>query len=98
MASFGELQIEVLPLTEGAEKSGRVSVGQIVRTANGENRVAYSMQRTKTGEWKLVNVVLNGVNLGKTFKNQFMQAMKKQGDLDAVIAEWGAETSEIAAH
>ena len=41
---------------------------------------------------KLVNVVLNGINLGITFRTQFYQAMKKSdGDLDLVIAEWSAE-------
>ena len=42
------------------------------------------------GEWKLINIIINGVNLGITFRNQFYSLMKKENDLDKVIAEWVA--------
>ena len=48
------------------------------------------MGRRKTDpNWKLINVVLDGVNLGKTFRSQFAQAVKEhEGNLDAAIAGW----------
>lgn len=50
--------------------------------------VAYSM-RLRNDEWKVVNVIVNGVNLGLTFRNQFDQAMRDNGrDIDAVIHGW----------
>ena len=50
--------------------------------------VAYSM-RLRNDEWKVVNVIVNGVNLGLTFRNQFDQAMRDNGrDIDAVINGW----------
>ena len=40
------------------------------------------------GEWKLINIIINGVNLGLTFRNQFYSLMKKENDLDKVIDKW----------
>ena len=48
------------------------------------------MARSKTsGDWKLINVVMDGINLGKTFRSQFEQAVQKNnGDIDMVIEKW----------
>ena len=42
------------------------------------------------GEWKLINIIINGVNLGLTFRNQFYSLMKTEKDLDKVIDKWAA--------
>lgn len=93
MAAFGDERIEVLPPTQDIEGQKRVNVIQKVYTENGENTVSYTMGFSKkTSEWKLLNVVINGVNLGATFRSQFAQAMQKAGDLDVVIKEWSAQS------
>ena len=41
------------------------------------------------GEWKLINIVINGVILGLTFRNQFSSLMKKnENNIDKVIDTW----------
>ena len=93
MAAFGDERIEVLPPEKDIEGEKRVSVIQKVYTETGENTVSYTMGFSKkTSEWKLLNVVINGVNLGATFRSQFAQAMQKAGDLDVVIEEWSAQS------
>lgn len=53
--------------------------------------VSYTM-RLDDGQWKVVNVIVNGINLGLTFRNQFDQAMRAQNrDYDAVIDGWAPE-------
>lgn len=53
--------------------------------------VSYSL-RLSDGEWKVVNVIVNGINLGLTFRNQFDQAMRDNNrDFDAVIGGWSPE-------
>ena len=53
------------------------------------------MARKKTGEWMVVNVVINGINLGKTFRNQFVQsAQRSGGDIDQVIDGWLSDQSK----
>ena len=52
------------------------------------------MGLNKKAEWRVINVIINGINLGKTFRSQFVQAAQKnQGDLDQVIANWGSEAT-----
>ena len=52
--------------------------------------VVYDMRR-KEETWRLVNVSIEGINVGLNFKSQFDSAMKgpKYGrDLDRVIDAW----------
>lgn len=81
-------------------KAGKVDAGQRKLTVRQEIRSAdtvypleYSMARKKTGEWMVVNVVINGINLGKTFRNQFVQsAQRSGGNIDQVISGWSSES------
>ena len=51
----------------------------------------YQMGKGKSGEWKLRNVIIESVNLGEIYRNQFESAARKRdGDLDAVIDSWTA--------
>ena len=43
------------------------------------------------GQWKVRNVIVEGINIGLLFRDQFAQAMKaNRNDLDAVIDNWGS--------
>jgi phospholipid transport system substrate-binding protein len=45
----------------------------------------------KKGDWVLRNMNLNGINLGKTFRDQFRVALKQNdGDVKKVIDNWDA--------
>ncbi|SDJ65503.1 MlaC/ttg2D family ABC transporter substrate-binding protein [Microbulbifer yueqingensis] len=90
VASFGEMEVRVV--NPGTPPSGnRVNVLQEVRSKEGISKVSYTLVRNRAGQWKLINVILNGVNLGKTFRSQFAQAMQTHGgDIDKVIANWSA--------
>jgi phospholipid transport system substrate-binding protein len=50
--------------------------------------VSYAFFKNDKGEWKLENMILNGVNLGLTFRNQFAEAIKAKGSIAKVIATW----------
>lgn len=94
MAVYGDQEVVVEPLDGEVGSRRKVSVLQTVRGEDGENTVAYTMGKSKdSGEWMLLNVTINGVNLGITFRSQFAQAMKKKGDLDEVINGWSASSS-----
>ncbi|WP_246068548.1 MlaC/ttg2D family ABC transporter substrate-binding protein [Microbulbifer harenosus] len=90
VATFGNMDVKVV--NPGSTPSGnRVNVLQEVRSPEGLTKVSYTLVRNKSGQWKLINVILNGVNLGKTFRGQFSQAMQANGgDIDRVIASWSA--------
>lgn len=70
----------------------RHTVKQEVAIEGASHKLDYTMRKEKSGEWKLINVVLNGVNLGQSFSGQFKASLKKHnGDIDKVIANWLAD-------
>ncbi|WKD50765.1 MlaC/ttg2D family ABC transporter substrate-binding protein [Microbulbifer spongiae] len=89
VANFGDLDVKVV--NPGTVPIGnRVNVLQEVRSKEGITKVSYTLVRNRAGQWKLINVILNGVNLGKTFRSQFAQSMRTHGDIDKVISNWSA--------
>ncbi len=50
--------------------------------------VSYTMVNIED-EWRMRNVIINGINLGKLFRDQFAEAMQRNGqNLDRVIDNW----------
>lgn len=89
LANYSDLKIVTLPPEGDLSAAKKVEVLQEVAAADGTSRISYTMAQNKSGEWKLINVILNGVNLGKSFRDQFTQAMKQNdNNIDKVIASW----------
>lgn len=86
--------VEVLDPPAGFDPaSGRASVQMRATTAGGEQyALTYSMRTDNEGSWKVRNIIVDGINLGLTYLNQFDGAMNRHGnDVDQVIANWSAE-------
>ncbi len=50
--------------------------------------VSYTMVKVDN-QWRMRNVIINGINLGKLFRDQFSEAMQRNAqDLDRVIGNW----------
>ncbi|MDI2593811.1 ABC transporter substrate-binding protein [Pseudomonas sp. N3-W] len=77
------------------ESGDRTSVGMTVKGSNGAvYPVSYTLEKIN-GEWKLRNVVINGINIGKLFRDQFADAMQRNGnDLDKTINGWAGEVAK----
>jgi phospholipid transport system substrate-binding protein len=73
----------------------RASVGMKV---TGNNGAVYPVQYTMEnldGEWKVRNVIVNGINIGKLFRDQFADAMQRNGNnLDKTIDGWAGEVAK----
>lgn len=91
LVTFDYQELRVLD-SGGVHSDDQASVDMEVVGSNGEvYPVSYSLRR-EDGQWKVVNVIVNGINLGLTFRNQFDQAMREQNrDYDAVIDGWSPE-------
>lgn len=79
--------IRILPARQA--EADRASVGMEVVGQNGAiYPVSYTM--VKQGDaWLLRNVIINGINIGKLFRDQFAEAMQRNGnDLDKTIDGW----------
>ena len=92
LLAFGGSRIEVSHPAPDEAAQSRVSVEQLIFSEEAEPyRVMYQMGRGKSGDWKLRNVIIESVNLGEIYRNQFESAARKQdGNLDAVIEGWTA--------
>jgi len=89
LISYNDQKIVLLDATPVAEGQRRVTVKQEIRSSDNVYPLEYSLARKKSGEWMVINVVINGINLGKTFRNQFVQsAQRSAGDIDQVIGGW----------
>lgn len=87
LLEYNNQQIRVLP-PSGKADDKRTSVGMEVVGRQGEvYPVTYTM--VKNGEWRVRNVIINGINVGKLFRDQFADSMQKNGgDLDKTIDGW----------
>lgn len=92
LLAFGSSRIEVVQPPDDVVESSRVSVRQLIYSDEPEPYVMmYQMGRAKTGDWKLRNVIIESVNLGEIYRNQFQAAARKyDGDLDSVIDSWSS--------
>ncbi len=92
MANYSDLKITTLPAAKEDKGKRRVEVVQEIQGTEGVNRVSYTMAQSRSGEWRLINVVLNGINLGKSFRDQFAQSMRQNdNDIDKVIDGWSMQ-------
>lgn len=89
LAGYGDYDITVVPPEEDVTGKSRVSVWLNVSKGNVTHRLAFSTRLDSEGGWKVTNMILNGVNLGRAFRGQFDSAMKQHnGNIDAVIENW----------
>jgi phospholipid transport system substrate-binding protein len=86
-------EVRVLPAGSGDVTDGKARVRTEIRTSGGRViPVFFSLYQTREGNWLVENVIVNGLNLGRTFRTQFEQSAQQfGGDLDQVIANWSAE-------
>lgn len=91
LLAFEGERIEVVPASADAEvSSSKASVKQLIYGERQEPyKIFYSMRKNKSDEWKLRNMVVESINLGKIYRNQFDNAYQVYGgDIDRVIENW----------
>lgn len=95
--AYGNQDVVLLPMGDLEPGTRRATVYQEIRGDGKTFPLQYTMGLNREGLWKVTNLVMNGINLGKTFRNQFLQrAQEFNGDIDKVIANWSVESPEQA--
>ena len=82
---------------EASPQSARIaSVTQLVYgEADRVYTIRYQMGQYKDGNWRLRNLIIETINLGEIYRNQFSALAKEaDDDLDRVIEEWNAAVVE----
>lgn len=82
----------ILPLADGDVRGNRARVQMEFEAEDGKILpIAYTMTLTDS-QWKVDNVIVNNLNLGRIFQTQFAQDMAaNDNNLDVVIANWSAD-------
>ena len=71
-----------------------VEVKQTLDTGNSKYPISYKLRKNDE-EWKIVNIIINGVNLGLTFRNQFQAlAISHNDDIDLTIENWVSDAGD----
>ncbi len=96
LLAFGGSRIEVVDDESIDPEAKSASVRQLIYAEDSDPyTVLYQMGRNREGEWKLRNVIIEAINLGQVYRNQFEAAARKyDGDLDAVINNWASPDVE----
>lgn len=90
LLAFGGSRIELESPEGASDSASQASLRQLIYADRKQPYVVmYQMGKEKTGEWKLGNVIIESVNLGEVYRDQFLASAREQdGNLDAVIANW----------
>jgi phospholipid transport system substrate-binding protein len=99
LLDFGDEKIDVLPSDRPRPQPDRDTVKMEIHSKEGKiYPVLYSMRLCDDGQWRMYNIVINGINMGITYRNQFASAMKapeNHGSLDQVISQWAETIAHI---
>jgi len=89
LLNIGDVEIRYLSSKASEKDPNRVSVNTEAKTANGTiYPINYTMVKV-ADKWMLRNVIVSGINIGKLFREQFADQMKKnKNNLDLVIDNW----------
>lgn len=93
LANYNDQKFEVVKPGKTADNDpGRATVDMDITMKDGSvYRVQYAMYLNDQGAWKLENLVLEGINLGLTYRNNFAEMYQQYGgDIDKVIANWSS--------
>jgi phospholipid transport system substrate-binding protein len=93
----GELKKVSADEISDKDLQGSVSVRQEIYGERAKPyEVIYTLRKDRDGQWKLRNVVIEGLNLGQIYKSQFVAAVETEnGDIDKVIANWTVAPKEV---
>ena len=88
LAQWGDSTITTEFPKNKEELSKNVEVKQTLDTGTSKYPISYKLRKSKDG-WKIVNIIINGVNLGLTFRNQFQAlAISHNENISDTLRNW----------
>ena len=59
-----------------------------------KRQISYKLRKSDN-EWKIVNIIINGVNLGLTFRNQFQAlAISHNENIELTLRNWVSDAGD----
>ena len=90
LLAFSGSKFEIVDGEELDPKARSASITQLVYGAGDRTyTVRYQMGKRRDGSWRLRNLIVEDINLGQIYRNQFAAAAKAAGgNVGKVVAEW----------
>jgi phospholipid transport system substrate-binding protein len=93
LAQWGDQKIVTIFPEESVYKRTE-DVQQNLITASNIYPITYKVRKDKNGNWLIINIIVNGVNLGLTFRNQFQAlAQEHNENIDEIIKHWTSDAN-----
>ncbi|MEM7096873.1 MAG: ABC transporter substrate-binding protein [Pseudomonadota bacterium] len=92
LTEFRDGEVDVLAPRRPHRDANKAKVIQEITYKGRTYTAIYMMQRGKTSNWRVQNIIIEGVNIGVNFRTQFSAALRSKengGDIDKVIDSWG---------
>ena len=95
LAQWGDSTITTIyPKSELNLDIKNVEVKQTLDTGNSQYPISYKLRKSDEG-WKIVNIIINGVNLGLTFRNQFQAlAISYDENIELTLKNWVSDAGD----
>ena len=93
LAQWGDQKIITI-FSEVSEFKRTEDVQQNLITSSNIYPITYKVRKDKNGNWLIINIIVNGVNLGLTFRNQFQALAKEHNEnIDEIIEHWTSDAN-----
>ena len=93
LAQWGDQKIITI-FPEVSEFKRTEDVQQNLITSSNIYPITYKVRKDKNGNWLIINIIVNGVNLGLTFRNQFQALAKEHNEnIDEIIEHWTSDAN-----
>ena len=83
-----------VPGSESPEPDKQV-VSVNMKAANGQTYTLVYYMLRQNGRWTLVNVMVDGINLRITFRNQFSDLYERNRSMSATIEAWAEQMQDV---
>ena len=95
LAQWGDSLISTeFPISNVDKEITNIEVRQTLDTGSSKYPISYKLRKSNDG-WKIVNIIINGVNLGLTFRNQFQAlAVSHEEDIETTLKNWISDAGD----
>ena len=95
LAQWGDSSISTVILDyDESQDIKNIEVKQILDTGSSKYPISYKLRKNNE-DWKIINIIINGVNLGLTFRNQFQAlAISHNDNIELTLQNWVSDAGD----
>ena len=94
LAQWGDQSINTLSGEGDWSGLKSIEVKQMLDTGSSKYPISYKLRKSDD-QWMIVNIIVNGVNLGLTFRNQFQAlANNYDGNIEVILMNWISDAGD----